>query len=258
MPLKKINLSPYLSIFGITVLFLFLSGILMFLTYDLEENNIKHSIQIISLGVYVAITYYVSKFYFKKINLNPPKLIGINFSLFMAILIGIFFALIIQLPYRIYAIIRTGDFVYIFLAFNIENFIKALGAGIFEEITFRGTLLNFFNQKNKKYLGLIISSLIFGLIHIGNSFIGVEISLIYIIYIIFYGFSFGLIYLNFGLIASISAHVVGNFLIGGFIKPNISGFYYNVAIIVILCVWLFFRDKRKQGSKSTKANNVYN
>jgi hypothetical protein len=228
----------------------------MFITYDLEENNIKHSIQIISLGVYVAITYYISKFYFNKINLNPPKLIGINFSLFIAILFGILFALIIQFPYRIYATIRTGDLVYLFLAFKIENLIQALGAGIFEEITFRGTLLNFFNQKNKKYLGLIISSLIFGLIHISNNFVGTEVTFIYVISIIIYGFLFGLIYLNFGLIASITAHVVGNFLIGGFTIPNRNGGYYILATIVLLCVWLFLRDKRKQSYKSTKANNV--
>jgi hypothetical protein len=230
----------------------------MFLTFDLEENNIKHSIQIISIGLYVAITYYISNYYFNKINLIPPKLIGINFSLFIAILIGIMFALIIEFPYRIYATIRTGDFVYLALAFNIENFIKALGAGIFEEITFRGTLLNFFNQKNKKYLGLIISSLIFGLIHISNAFVGTEVTFIYVIYIIIYGFLFGLIYLNFGLIASITTHVVGNFLIGGFTIPNRNGGYYILATIVILCVWLFLRDKRKLSHKSTKANNVYN
>ncbi len=237
---------------------MFLSGILMFFTFDLEENSIKLSIQIFSIGLYVVVTYYISNYYFKKINLNPPKLIGINFSLFITILIGILFALLIQFPYRIYATIRTGDFVYLLLAFKIENFIEALGAGIFEEITFRGTLLNFFNQKNKKYLGLIISSLIFGLIHIGNALVGVEVSFIYVVYIILYGFLFGLIYLNFGLIASITAHVVGNFLIGGFIKPNRTGFYYTLAIIIILCVWLFFRDKRKQCNKNTKTNNVYN
>lgn len=250
------KISPYLSIFGITLFFLFLSGILMFITYDLEENSIKHSIQIISIGVYVAVTYYISKYYFKKNNLNPPKIIGLNFSLFIAILIGIMFALIIEYPYRIYATIRTGDFVYLFLAFNIENFIKALGAGVFEEITFRGTLLNFFNQKNKKYLGLIISSLIFGLIHVSNAFVGTEVTFIYVIYLIIHGFLFGLIYLNFGLIASITTHIVGNFLIGGFTIPNRTGFYYILGTIVILCVWLFFRDKRKQSHKSTKANNV--
>jgi membrane protease YdiL (CAAX protease family) len=235
---------------------MFLSGMLMFLTFDLEENNIKHSIQIFSIGLYVAVTYYISNYYFKKIYLNPPKLIGINFSLFIAIIIGILFALLIEFPYRIYSTIRTGIFEYLFLAFSIENFIMALGAGIFEEITFRGTLLNFFNQKNKKYLGLTISSLIFGLIHIGNAFVGVEVSFIYVVYIILCGFLFGLIYLNFGLIASITAHVVGNFLIGGFIKQTSYGFYYHLAIIAIISIWLFIRDRRKQSNKSTKANNV--
>ncbi|NNK83136.1 MAG: hypothetical protein HKO92_08425, partial [Flavobacteriaceae bacterium] len=85
-----------------------------------------------------------------------------------------------------------------------------------------------------------------------------EVTFIYVIYIIIYGFLFGLIYLNFGLIASITAHVVGNFLIGGFTIPNRNGGYYILATIVLLCVWLFFRDKRIKSNKSTKANNVYN
>jgi len=258
MALKNIKISPNVSIFGIVLFYLLLSGVMMLILFKLENYSFKYVIGFLEILLFAIITYFINIYYFKKINLKPPTLIGINTTLFTGLLIGILFALIENFPYRIYALFRTGNFEYLFLAFGAENLIKALGSGMFEEITFRGTLLNFYNQKNKKYLGLVISSLIFGLIHISNAYVGTEVSIIYIIYLIIAGLCFGLIYLNFGIVASITTHVMSNLLISSFIQPTKYGFYYILGIDIVICVWLFFRDKRKNVNKSTKANNAYN
>lgn len=246
MTSKRIKISPYLTISAITLLYILLSGLTMFVIIELEDYSFKYVIAFFEILLFTIITYRVNKYYFKKINLTPPSFISLNTTLFISILIGISIAFVEVVPYRIYAIIKTGMFEYIFIAITIENFLKALGAGITEEIIARGTLLNFFKQKNKKYLGLVISSLLFGLMHITNAFVGMEISLIYIVYMIVAGFTLGFIYLNFGIYAVITTHIVGNILISGFTTPTRYGFYYGLAINGLICIWLFFRDRRNQ------------
>jgi membrane protease YdiL (CAAX protease family) len=159
-------------------------------------------------------------------------------------------AAIILFPRRIIKFFNSNDIEYLIVVFSLEIFTKALYASITEEIVFRGTLLNFYAQKNKKYLGLIISSLIFGLIHISNSMVGQDISFLYILYITISGICFGLTYLNFGIVVSISSHFFGNLMIDGFVKST-NEFYYVLGIEILLCIWLFFRD-RKISSKKNK------
>lgn len=255
MHLKNNKISSHISVYGIMLLYILLAGLAMFMLVKLENYSFKYVIGFFEILLFALITYHINNYYFKKINLKPPELIKLNNSLFVGLLIGVLIALIEIFPYRIYATVKSGYFEYLFLAFGTENFIKAIGSGVFEEITFRGTLLNFYNQKNKKYLGLVISSILFGLIHIANSYIGTEISLIYIIYLIIAGLCFGLIYLNFGIVTSITTHVVFNLLISSFVHPTKYGFYYILGINIVICVWLFLRDKRKD-DKSTNANIV--
>ena len=249
----------HLSILGIVLLYLILAALAMITMLKLEGNHSKYIIGFLSIASFGYITYTINKYYFHKIYLEPPQLIRFNSLFFKSIFLGVLFAILLNLPYRIYAAFKTGGLEYIVLTLTLDNFIKSLGAGIFEEITFRGTLLNFYNQKKKKYLGLAISSIIFCLIHASNSFIGTDITLFYMLDIFVFGLLFGLIYLNYGLISAIITHFAGNLLIGSFDIPTWYGSYYSLGIALVLCIWLFFRDKNKSKSNfSTKAINSNN
>ncbi len=82
----------------------------------------------------------------------------------------------------------------------------SFGAGIFEEIFFRGFILKYFIEKDYSIIGLLITSVIFGAVHITpeRSFIGP-------ILLAFVGFSFGLSYIKTGNIwVPITAHISYN------------------------------------------------
>ncbi|GAB1308597.1 CPBP family intramembrane metalloprotease SdpA [Urechidicola sp. KH5] len=242
---KKINISPYLSIFGITLLFLVLSGVTMALTLLFENETVRSVIDLFQVILFIFLTYYLSNLYFRKINLIPPEKLILNSPLIIKVLIGFALALIILYPTRISKFLDTDNIEYLFVGFTLKNFAMAFGASVTEEIIFRGTLLNFFNQKNKKYIGLLISSLMFSFIHLSNTIMGQDISSFNIIFFVMMGVCLGLTYLNFGLVSAIALHFLNNFLISGFIH-KIGGGYYVLAIISILSIWLFIRDRRKQ------------
>lgn len=90
----------------------------------------------------------------------------------------------------------------------------AFGAGIFEEFFFRGFLLKYFEEKNIGSIGLIITSVIFGVVHFnGGSYVAP-------ILLIFVGLSFGISYLKTGNIwVPVTAHITYNasMLLAGFL-----------------------------------------
>ena len=248
-----------MTIYGLIVCYLLISGLGMLVGYKLEEYSFSYFIELIELVAFVGIIYSINNYYFQKINLEPPKFVRLDSTAYRAILIGILLVFIIQFPYRIYAVIKSGQVEYLYLDFNFKIFKRALWAGITEELVFRGTFLNFYKQKNKQYSGLIISSLLFGLLHISNSIVGVDVSVFYIFQITIAGILFGLIYLNFGLITSITAHVVGNMILQAFVHGTRYGIYYYIGIVVTLCIWLLIRERQsqeKQAHENTKANNI--
>ena len=250
---KKV--SPYVSIFGLVLVYILLTGVVMFTLSELENSKLQHIVGLIGLSIYVTIIYLSNKYYFKKVNLEPPKLIRANTSSFKSLLIGLLLALVLLFPTRIIEFFKSGNIEYLIIAFTLESFGRALYASVTEEIVFRGTLLNFFTQKNRRYIGLVISTLIFTLLHLGN-LVGHEFPFYYVSFIAAGGLCYGLVYLNFGLIGSISFHFIYNFLVNSFVKTGDDG-YYILGIEIVLCILLFFRDRRIQ-IKSTKANNVYN
>jgi hypothetical protein len=122
MTFKNINVSAYLSIFGIVFLYIVLSGGLQSMFFLLENDNVKYGYAVTEVLFFIIVTYYINRYYFKKINLKTPVLIKMNISLLIGILIGISIAFVQIVPYRIYAIIKTGMFEYIFMAITFEIF----------------------------------------------------------------------------------------------------------------------------------------
>jgi hypothetical protein len=91
--------------------------------------------------------------------------------------------------------------------------------------------------------------------HLTNPILGYEITLLYIVSMVISGFCFGLIYLNFGIVAVIATHLFTNLIVTIFIQPTRYGFYYALGINIILCIWLFVRDRRKQITIDVKVLN---
>lgn len=82
----------------------------------------------------------------------------------------------------------------------------SFGAGLFEETFFRGFFLKYFMEKDYPYIGLVITSLVFGAVHMSP-----ERSMIGPILLTFVGFSFGLSYIKTGNIwIPITAHISYN------------------------------------------------
>lgn len=246
------KLSPYISIFGLVLVYILLSGAVMFSLSKLENSKLQHIVGLIGLSIYVTIIFLSNKYYFKKVNLKPPKLTRPNRSFLKSLLIGLVLALVMLFPTRIIDFFNADNIEYLMIALTFESFARALYASVTEEIVFRGTLLNFFAQKNRRYLGLVITSLLFTLIHLGN-LAGHEYPFFYVSLITSAGLCYGLVYLNFGLIGTISLHFIYNFLVNSFVNTGDDG-YYILGIKIVLCILLFFRERRIQ-IKSTKANN---
>lgn len=136
-------------------------------------------------------------------------------SLLAIILLGLIIRLFEDPFLRMDIVLRNEDFPVIedlqlsgFLGKAITFFNVVLLAPVFEELVFRKLILNFFKIQNL-FLGIILSSLLFALIHIK--------SLDYINYTsIILAFIFGVIacviYLRYGLTYSIIFHVIYNLI----------------------------------------------
>lgn len=116
---------------------------------------------------------------------------------------------------------------------------------ISEELIFRKIMLNFYSSKYL-FLGILISSLLFSLIHINFDDINFFILLIFFVF----GFFASIIYVRFGLIYSIIFHggfnliwflTVNNFIdYWGILKKLDFGYFYWIPIIISALGGIYF------------------
>ncbi|WP_369409906.1 CPBP family intramembrane glutamic endopeptidase [Wocania arenilitoris] len=128
--------------------------------------------------------YLLNNLYFKKIGLTPPPLLRLNVTLLKNIIIGFLLGLLALYLSGLLFYFQTNDINNFFFKVSFPLIVFNILTAIGEEIIFRGTLLNVFAQKNKRYLGLIISAIIFALIHLLNVLIGQEVSISHILTLI--------------------------------------------------------------------------
>lgn len=252
MVLKRLSIPSFVSIFLLVLFYLLLSGVFMFTFMQAGDHDYTYYLGILAVCIYILVVFNINSQYFKSVGLSPPKLISFNGIFFKQFGIGLLLMFIFLYSTRIIKSLETKNIDYVLAVLTLGEFAKALYASVTEEIVFRGTLLRFFNLKNKRYTGLLISSLIFGVLHLSNVIVGLEISFIYVLKITIFGLLFGLIYLNFGLVASISCHFANNLFVGSFVKSTGYG-NYNYALVLALCIFLFIRDRRKQLRLETSA-----
>ncbi|MBW6411882.1 CPBP family intramembrane glutamic endopeptidase [Clostridium weizhouense] len=109
-------------------------------------------------------------------------------------------------------------------------FSAGLGAGIVEEMVFRGMIMRAFDKRFGKMTAIILPSFIFGLIHL----IGIKMDIISIVLLLIAGTSVGImfsliVYESGSVWCSAIVHGIWNVIIIGRIL-NISGVYHDKAI----------------------------
>ena len=119
-----------------------------------------------------------------------------------------------------------------------------------EEVYFRDGIVNFFTQTFSTNIGIIAGSLPFGLLHILGSFFGKTITLASIFGISLAGLMLSLMYLRFGLLGSMSCHLMWNALVLGWekvygaetknIADQIEGSWITCLIFVAVCICLYY------------------
>jgi len=237
-----------LQYFGVILVSLFYMTLLIFaqLSFQtsIEDENLK---LLIALGMGILFPYAIyilNNLYFKKIGLTPPPLLKLNSKLLKNIIIGFLLGLLALYLSGLLFYFQTNDITNFLFKLSFPLVVFNILTAIGEELIFRGTILNFFAQKKKRYIGLIISAIIFALIHLLNVLMGQEVSFSQIITLVFAGLFLGLIYLNFGLLSSIATHYIWNLLYAG---ANFSEEGYTVQFVLfILCIGLFYLDRKNQ------------
>lgn len=206
-----------------------------------ENENLRLLIAM-GMGILYPYTIYVlNNVYFKKIGLTSPPMLTLNTKLLKNIIIGFLLGLLALYLSGLVFYFQTNDINNLFFKVSFPLMVFNILTAIGEEIIFRGTLLNFFAQKNKRYMGLIISAIIFALIHLLNVLMGQEVSISYILTLILAGIFLGLIYLNFGLVSAIATHYIWNLLHAG-ANFNEQDNHTVQFVLALLCIGLFYRN----------------
>lgn len=243
---KRSDLFQYISFFIVFIIYMILLIIAQrsFGMIDKEKNlNLKLIISLIVGIIFPFIIHYLNSKYFTYIGIEPTNRITLNIKTINKIIIGFLFSLLALYISGFIFFIENNEIKYLLFKISFPLIIFNIITAIGEEIIFRGTILYFFIKKDKKYLGLIISSSIFSLIHLLNLLMGYEINISSLITLVVAGLFLGLIYINFGIISSISAHYLWNLVYAG------SSFNEESSevqiVILVLCVVLFIMERRK-------------
>lgn len=160
-------------------------------------------------------------------------------------------------------ILFRGKWIILEQSKGILNLCKALidygiGAGIVEELVFRGFLLSALEMRYKKTIAIIYSSILFALLHITNTENIVEMSLIAVDTFIIAIFFCLIYYRTQNLWCCIAIHGIWNFIFlgcitAGLAKENTSILAYVVdseyylivpiCVISLFCIWLYHSIK---------------
>jgi|GEM_PF-3811038 len=202
------------------------------LNLDIEKNQTLQNAGISSL-VIIMISFIILIVYnIFLTRLNKRKVIVNNGNFLVNILITIIIMLIfLTINFLIgsrYKDNLKDEF--------LKSFIFMLSPAFSEEIFFRAILLNIFLHSNKKikYIGLIITASIFGIMHLIN-----DLDLLYALGVSAAGLLLGSIYLNMGLIYSILLHLFWNTNLALYIS-DMSIVEKEPKIIIMLFLISFF------------------
>ncbi len=160
-PITKIILSL------IVILFVYNNSIKLgvFKTDLLEKQTVKLIVTLIATFFAVLTYIFLFKFYEKR-NISEFGKKNIVKSLIIGFIVGFVLQSLTVLVIYLqggYSIVSINP-----ISFIIPPLTMAIASSIIEEIIFRGILFRIMEEKLGTYISLIISALIFGLIHIAN------------------------------------------------------------------------------------------
>jgi membrane protease YdiL (CAAX protease family) len=141
----------------------------------------------------------------------------------------ILFGIYIFNPDAIFGLPRSGNL-------GIFVFIYALRPGIWEEVAFRGIILTLLMKKYSEKKSIIVSSILFGLMHLFNLISGANIIIVVIqvIYATFFGIVFGYMFVKTkSLLPCIITHYLIDSLGQLFASANISSLFGYIMITIL-------------------------
>jgi len=240
---KSNPLIQYTSVVLVTLFYMVLL-ILAQLSFQATVESLSLKIVIATLVglLFPVVIYFLNLKYFRWAGLEPPQKLSINKDFFIKLAIGFLIALILLYSIGLLFFLQTNDVKNLLFKVSFSLVVFNILTAIGEEVIFRGTFLNFFAQKNKKYLGLLITSSIFSLIHLLNLLLGQEVSMVMILSLFLAGLLLGLIYLRFGIVSAIATHYLWNLLYGGASFSSES--YAGISVLATACLILFLLEKR--------------
>lgn len=230
--LRSILKSIIVLIIYYSFVFLFEKLFIFILTKDafLEIDTVYY---LLTETLVFIIFIIISLLFIKKTVFTSSKKVSIKYKpiiiiIVVAIVLRIFEDPILRINYIINGleIAEIGDFklgkLSELLVIGINT---VLFASIFEELFFRKIIMSFFNSKDM-FLGILISTILFTLIHI--DFHSIDVSKIITIFI--FGFISCIIYIRFGLFYSILFHSSYN-LIWFFIKIGLIRYWFVLKVL---------------------------
>lgn len=242
---KENNKLQFIGIYVLLLVYIFLLAIAQLIIQILSEKDyIKILLALLFGAIYVTIVHFTNSIYFKKSGLLYPSALSFNPHIFKNILIGGGLGFVFLFLPRFILYLSTEQIHYLNFNLSWGIIVFSLLPAVTEELIFRGTFLNFFSKKDRMYSGLLISTLLFGVVHLSNTLVGKQMDFIIMVNLLLGGLCLGLTYLNFGLPASIALHFVWNVLLRGF-SLNIDDDLYVNVLIAAICIWLFYLNKRK-------------
>lgn len=229
----KILRSPALSIVLLGVIFVFMIGLNSDIlgTYANDASRaIQHCLAIAIAGLTI---YYCYGHFLQQRPVTEMALTNLGRELGLGLLIGTGLYTICILILMVLGIYRIEGFNS--WTFLLPAVAMALSSGVFEELLFRGVLFLGVEHYFGTWVGLVVSSLVFGLTHLinpagtleGALFIAVEAGILLAGAVMLtrrlwlgMGFHFSWNYTQSGIFSGI---VSGNVDAAGFIKPTIKG-----------------------------------
>jgi membrane protease YdiL (CAAX protease family) len=279
----KNNLGDYRTIwkvlFALFILkaFNFVSDVIVGLIYPFSTNWGSA----LGMGISVFSLYFVYYLISKK-NIGFWNKIGFNKNMSFSLTIIGFFCGAVAVALYITPLLLTGQLNIIFrpITLNIFNIlllrlIYYSGVSFAEEITFRGYIQSSINLKNE-FWNIIISALIFGIIHLMNS----NYLFYSLIYLIIGGFMFGLMRIvTEGIWFPIGFHLAWNWTEGvlfGLNNDDPSGSWFHTTVVsesiwtanpgssgladvflISLCVIILLVKLRNMKKMHDKSKNYY-
>ena len=188
-------------------------------------------IPIISI-IFVLVSYIALYRYYERRKITELSTRNIGKYLLIGLLLGLLvpsLSILVAYLRGEYIILSISNLTNVFLRDLTISIGFGIATAVFEEVLFRGVLFRLIEEKMGSYLALIISSLIFGFLHLmngnGSLFAGFAISIISILITVAYMYTRNLWF-------PIAIHFAWNFAQGNIFGTPVSGDPASTSIIV--------------------------